>query len=293
MSTQLMNVNEEHTWRPYKLVGMRLCFLIFGVFLSLVSAGCSSGGKDVDISKISESSKRSEVEALFGPPIESHLVEGTSFYIYEYHSPASFDYDADPAAKGLIAILALLTAPVNGVTDIGYLAVTYWPDGKVKDLRSNPKRDVAFLDLLTAERRFEAPAKFDFARFADAYALYDFACQISDPSEAQKWMCLAAQKGHPIAQYQLARSVKFVNTTFPFDVGANAVPTQPEEKLIKAYFWYSIAAPVHDEARVRKRRMAEEMTAEQISKAERLVAKWRPSFAECNLNTVETNEIVQ
>ena len=59
-------------------------------------------------------------------------------------------------------------------------------------------------------------------------------------------------------------------------------PDDYASAYIRAYMWYSLAAANGDSyGAKRKDSLAEEMTSEQVSEAERLVAGWQPDPNEC------------
>lgn len=101
----------------------------------------------------------------------------------------------------------------------------------------------------------------------DAETLYRLGWENPNRESKLYWYCVAASQGHLMAQYELGNYYR---------LGYASI----EEKLVKAYLWYSLAIGFEAAARW-KERVAAAMTPEQIAEAERLVEGWQPDAASC------------
>ena len=92
--------------------------------------------------------------------------------------------------------------------------------------------------------------------------MYDHGEGVSEDNvEAMRWLRLAADQGNNIAQYNLG--VMYAN--------GEGVPSD----LISAYMWWSLAASKGNEgARTNSNIIAERMSREQISEAQRRAMEW-------------------
>ena len=92
--------------------------------------------------------------------------------------------------------------------------------------------------------------------------------------------CLLANRGEAAAQSSVGdryRRVGVVSDRYP-------PPSDYASAFMRAYMWYSLAEANGDGYGARRKRsLAEEMTPEQISEAERLVAGWQPDPNECDV----------
>ena len=85
-----------------------------------------------------------------------------------------------------------------------------------------------------------------------------------DDFEVAKWAEKAARQGHTEAQNNIGRL---------YEEGQGV----PQNK-VQAYFWYSLAAARGNEtAKKNRAAIAQQMSAEQIAEADRLVSDWKPA----------------
>lgn len=87
---------------------------------------------------------------------------------------------------------------------------------------------------------------------------------LEDRAIALNWFCLAANQGHPDAQFQLGR----------FYAAGHEPLTRDTVQALK---WYSLAAAGGQPlAAIARDDLAEDMMAEQVAETDRLVAGWQP-----------------
>ncbi len=127
-----------------------------------------------------------------------------------------------------------------------------------------------FLSRVYAEARAEERREYEpRALEGDAESQYQLGLLAERNESRWKWFCLAANQGHPKAQYELGNYYRW--------------GTEPISKdLTTTYVWFSIAGS-HGLSWAHGPRddVAKEMTPSQITEAERLVAEWEPNPAEC------------
>jgi hypothetical protein len=110
----------------------------------------------------------------------------------------------------------------------------------------------------------------------DVEAMYEYGFRLNVSNSALNgsttawpWFCSAAHGGHAKAQFMLASYYRWGNS-----------PVQ--KSLVKSYLWRTLSLnEIGMRALNEKNRNEQEMTADQIAEAERLVAKWKPNPAEC------------
>jgi hypothetical protein len=111
--------------------------------------------------------------------------------------------------------------------------------------------------------------------------------------EKWHWVCLAATQGHAKARHE---------TGHYYETGENPV----SQDLVRSYVWYSLAETSgYQEAGTRYKKtdtgmkccfsdisrreiVAENLAADQITEAERLVAEWEPNPAECEVEATKS-----
>ncbi len=94
--------------------------------------------------------------------------------------------------------------------------------------------------------------------------------------EEWKWLCLAANQGHAIAQGKAGQEY------WPDTRSIEIV----EPDLAHAYMWFNLAVTNgHEYASAWRDNLAKEMSPAQITEAERLVAEWKPDPAACEMAT--------
>jgi hypothetical protein len=95
-----------------------------------------------------------------------------------------------------------------------------------------------------------------------------------DPGDtnALRWLCRAADKENTKAQYRLG---------LLYEMGIEDVPKDP----VRAYMWYRLAASRGDYimASEQAKRLHEQQTTEQVTRAEYLIQEWKPGQCEQEL----------
>lgn len=126
----------------------------------------------------------------------------------------------------------------------------------------------------------------DLARGGNVEAQYGLALAVSSPDEHLKWMCLAANHGHPEAQYTMGDYYR---------IGFGPLDEDP----VRALLWYSLAQANGLEPKIEGGYIKtatgweccidrppadivfEGMTAAERAEAARLISDWKPDPAEC------------
>jgi len=91
----------------------------------------------------------------------------------------------------------------------------------------------------------------------------------ADPVEALKWYRAAAEQGYARAQYRVAE-------IYEADQG---IP----QDLIQAHFWFSLAREQkYADSKKRKRRVAHQMTPEEIAQSDMLQRHWKRDHSRKN-----------
>jgi hypothetical protein len=259
---------------------MRSLLIIAGTFLVFWLAGCASGVEQTQISTIKEKSKRTEIEAILGPPIESYIVEGTTFQIYEYDRPRGsmragpYPYNVDPMANMGIAIivglveLAKMAERETEAPEKGYLGIAYSADEEVEVYEGSFDKSqlVWAINMSMALRKLAYEGDVE---AMDVEAMYEYGYKLNDLERAWRWICPAAHGGHARAQYSIANYYRW---------GDSPV----RENIIKSYLWRTLSLNGgHPSWAYDRDQTAQKMTADQITEAESLLAKWKPNPAEC------------
>jgi TPR repeat protein len=129
--------------------------------------------------------------------------------------------------------------------------------------------------LYCAEDRSQLRVEALHRRAEDGNAAAQYALGIkvySDEPQAWKWFCLAAQQGHPEAQFQLAT---FYRRGW-----------YPTKDAVKAYQWYMLADENGSQhAGEEQTKLQTEMTSAEVAEAESLAAAWEPNPSECETQT--------
>jgi hypothetical protein len=223
--------------------------------LSLLT-GCAawSGVERTNLSKIERGMVREQAEQILGNPIAITPTSRGLAAAYEYN-------------KG--------TRPLPG-SDLGYLIFMpyFWP---VAEHETVSKQLGTLTVLYDQDQRvvsvFKADQRAVLRGIAEGSPATLFKLgRLSTPgSEFQfLWYCLAAQVGHPVAQYLLA--ARF------YEEGKG----QLSRDLGKALFWYSMASLNGDDtAASRSKKMRAVLSPEEISEVEKRVATWEPNVASC------------
>ena len=113
-----------------------------------------------------------------------------------------------------------------------------------------------------------------------AEALYSLSLLAQSNKEEWKWLCLAANQGHAIAQgkvgqeyWPVTRSIEIV-----------------EPDLNYAYMWFSLAATNgHEYASNWRDNLAKSMSTDQITEGERLAVEWEPDLGACEVEAASSN----
>lgn len=118
------------------------------------------------------------------------------------------------------------------------------------------------------------------AKSGNAEAQFELSLLAQSNEEEWKWLSLAANRGHAIAQGKVGqeywpefRSIEIV-----------------ESDLTHAYMWLSLAATNgHEYARNWRDNLAKTMSANQITEGERLAAEWKPDPGACELEAASSS----
>jgi outer membrane protein assembly factor BamE (lipoprotein component of BamABCDE complex) len=118
------------------------------------------------------------------------------------------------------------------------------------------------------------------AEGGNAEAQFELSLLAQSNKEEWKWLSLAANRGHAIAQGKVGqeywpefRSIEIV-----------------ESDLTHAYMWFSLAATNgHEYARNWRDNLAKTMSANQITEGERLAAEWKPDPGACELEAAASS----
>jgi TPR repeat protein len=236
-----------------------------------------------------ESATRSEIEAVLGEPVESRETkEGSiSIYIYDRGAEGGFEdplvkHDGSSGENLLTSVLnsirtLFLAAPIYWAStpflyadkvdeQEGYLAIVYSADDTVIKY-SVLWSAVPDIDRLIDRENAQLQLKMR-AENGDPDAQWKLATS-PDP-QWERWLCLAAHGGNAEAQHRLGKHYRHGGG------GVNA-------DAVTAYLWLSLAESPHERAIV-----ANSMTPDQITEAERLLAEWEPNPAECEIETAAT-----
>jgi len=178
----------------------------------------------------------------------------------------------------------------NGETSKGYVfaAAGYTGSGTLIDEQSwwvtiyfDESDAVAFLvtsemtDSQKSDARIETQLK-ERAKKGNAEAQFQMYKLSASNSERWRWLCLAANQGHPFAQEEVGE----LNMQSRKEFWRIERPDEPDK--IAAYVWYSLAfSNGSKRAEFFRDHVAEDMTGEEIATANRLVAEWRPNSTEC------------
>jgi hypothetical protein len=273
---------------------MRTALLTVGALFAALLAGCG-GVSQSELSEIQTSSKRSEVEAVLGSPIESHIIRGVTFQLYSYDRTDPYEVQrvADPMAAFAMPILALLAQEASRKKR--FVAISYTPEGEIDNYLTDP-------DKTTVLETIEACSlPFSKAEQLNASAQYELGVicpsMRSDPQTDPirwQWMCLAANQ-------QIGQVQQILGWFYSQDDGPVSY------NLIEAYQWAKLATENGFgksrsdtiktrlgwkccEYRPSVDQLAKKMTPGQIAEAERLVAEWEPNLAECEIEAAQAEK---
>ena len=208
-----------------------------------------------------EQSTRDDVVALLGEPYGTTEGYGHSIDVY--------DYDVFCAGAYFFVIPVI----PRWRDRPGVLVVEYKDDVVVRaDIWwEKEPRDV----IKRYEDRAERLVSLEKGALAgDRKAMWSYAHALDDPKKAWVWFCRAANEGLPAAQYHLGNS---------YHHGKEPVV----QDSVQSYLWYTLAGSKR-EHRVFRNLIAE-MTPDQITEAERLLAEWEPNPAECEAIAGQAN----
>jgi TPR repeat protein len=179
----------------------------------------------------------------------------------------------------IVLFLTLLFSAGCGLDKPIYPAVPGVQSASNTD-RSCQARALHWRKHLISEAQFgDASAQYKLGLYYYRYrdALTDGSCMdeiqqtdehLEDRAIALNWFCLAANQGHPDAQFQLGRLYKS---------GEDPVT----QDRVQAFKWYTLAAGNGQRlAAMDKSALVRDMTPEQIAEAERLVARWEPDLCQ-------------
>jgi hypothetical protein len=147
-------------------------------------------------------------------------------------------------------------------------------------------QDLDHIEILfgpTAEAKKQRAQLAALAESGDADAQFRIYKQGPTDDGSFRWLCIAANRGHALAQEEMGDLSMPGRDQWP----EVAMFVQPNE--ITAYLWYSLAASNGlKRASFVRGELSKEMTSEKIAKAERLVAGWEPNLAECETIGAQT-----
>lgn len=105
----------------------------------------------------------------------------------------------------------------------------------------------------------------------DPEGIYEYAEKLKG-SEAWRGYCVAAHHGHAKARWKMGLS--YNSPYYP----------RLDQNLVLAYVWYTLSFEAgYATAEQYRDRLSQEMTPDQITEAEHLVAEWEPNTAECEI----------
>ena len=265
------------------LTRLALCTLV-----AVTLGGCTTPGISVyeampiaptDLSSIHVGATRETVERVLGEPLDSKADGFDQIVIYEYSggkegNPEMLLYLPIDYLWSVVSLPTALIFQASG-GDVwgefkrhkGRLIVTYGPDDTV--LRLRRRRSITEPTREDQEERNELLAR---AEQGDAEAQFQLGhsqFRIKNPSQRRKWLCLAANQRHEIAQITLG-----VRKEFGFE--------PYEHDYAEAFMWYSLAlSQGNDWAAENRARVANKMSPAQIAEAERLAADWKSDPKAC------------
>ncbi len=284
------------------------CFVLLLAVLGCATIYAWKGIERTDLSRVETGASRQTVESILGEPVSVVTEDGYTVAVHRYNRgkapPCPID---DPNRQSCVMIpLAelggywmfyepwfLIDFPIEYEKQRGWLSVIYGSSGRVitytfaSDSESavgNARRKIIqepdelkrlldeYRERLAerqAQRWREAQLPLDAER-GDPNAQYILAERSEAQAERWKWMCRAAHGGDSRAQHWMAARYR-----------AGVLEPKVRDD-VQAHLWYSLAASNGDAAAERALiALAEEMTAEQITEAERLHTQWKPSPGAC------------
>ncbi len=223
-------------------------------------------GDDEPVS-FEEQSIRDDVVAVLGEPYGTTVLGEPYGTTEGYgHSIDVYDYDVFCAGAFFVGIPIPQWRDKPGVLVVEYKddvvvrAVIWWekePRDAIKRYEDRAERLVSLeKDALAGDRK----------------AMWSYAYALDDPKKGWVWFCRAANEGLPIAQYHLGNS---------YHHGKEPVV----QDSVQSYLWYTLAGSKR-EHRVFRNLIAE-MTPDQITEAERLLAEWEPNPAKCEIEAAQ------
>ena len=101
--------------------------------------------------------------------------------------------------------------------------------------------------------------------------MYEYAIGLEDPTEAWKWLCAAAHQGSAEARFALGSHYRWGRTPVSQD-------------FVSAYLWHKLGIAAGSKRAPKALELLKrEMSAGQITEAERLVDQWTPDPSECGV----------
>lgn len=105
------------------------------------------------------------------------------------------------------------------------------------------------------------------AKGGDPEAAWQLSAAGNPGAEADAWLCLAANRLHPDAQSEVARRYWYL-----------------KEDRVRGYMWYMLAAANGSKsAAAEVKDLRRDLTAEQLARAKRLAAAWKPTPERCQV----------
>ena len=227
-------------------------------------------------------STRNEVEEQLGRPLFMGYKEDKSYFVYGGHIDTTGMIVGVPtfpiwSNESICSLLEFgADERLTRYETLGGSGVYILPIGGVGDAPENCKEAFWSKDELAELEQIHIENLEKRAQRGDPEAMYEYAVTLRSnrPSDAFKWFCEAAHRGLATARNTLGDYYRW---------GGSVVPHDP----VIALFWYTLALDGNGtrasnrRASVKRTSVKKTMAPEQIAEAERLVAEWEPSPAEC------------